>query len=164
MDWEKAYENFTGIMDDCHGINCPSSCCNLKTAPTWGHGLQQFNTTLEPDEYVFQIQQFGQIEDLGVETYLADLNTERGSEHFKYLIRECMARDGDCKLKHRKPMQCRLFPFSTSAFMPLRADCSRAKIIGRVKSVQNGIQTVREALGHLDNAEWLAALEKKLEG
>ena len=159
-EWQNAYQAFDGDMKDCLGGKCSTPCCNLKTTPTWGHGPKQYSTSLEVSEYNFQISEFGQFPD-GVETEFVDVGIDRAIQ-MRHLVRGCLADDGSCRLKNRKPLQCRIFPLSLSELIPLRTSCPQAKKIAGSTDVQEGIIQIRKSLGYTDNGKWIEALNKAL--
>lgn len=161
-NWGRAYEVFDGTMAPCLGKACDASCCHLRYSPTpeWV-GPKQHITSMISSEHDFQLSAFGQFPD-GVETELVDVGSE-GQTDIRYLVRNCLSDDGSCRLKNRKPILCRMFPFSTSAFLPLEfRDCPKAKVIAADPEIQKQIIRVRRALGFTDSEEWQVSLERIL--
>ena len=162
-EWQKAYESFDGSMKDCLGKNCSTPCCNLKTTPTWGKGDKQYSTSLDVEEYQLQISNFGHFPP-EVQTELVDVGIDRVMQ-MRYLVRGCLADDGTCRLRDRKPLHCRIFPLSLSEFVPLRtSSCPQSMIIASSPDVKEGILGIRKALGYRDNEEWSLTLNRMLQG
>jgi Fe-S-cluster containining protein len=161
-DWRSAYEAFDGRMNACLGKACSTPCCNLKTTPTWGKGSKQYYTSLDTYEYKFQTEHFGPF-DPEIQIDLVDVGIDRGME-LRYLIRGCLAGDGTCRLRDRKPMQCRIFPLSLSELLPIRISrCPQSIAIASCPDTQECILAIRNALGRTDNEKWKMALDRMLQ-
>jgi len=164
INYNRVYAAFDGTMSDCSGACCEKKCCGIKEALAWGKGPKPFNTAMTTEELEFQEKNFGSLSDLGIETEKVDVNTDRGAADIRILIRGCLGEDGECILRNRKPVQCRLFPLSTNPWLPIRkAQCPKSQSIGRNQEVHTGIKKVREALEMTDNSTWEANLDKELD-
>lgn len=155
INFALAYAAYDGKMRGCSGGECPTPCCNDKVV--WGEGgFRTFNTVFETGEAGFQQKTWGDLP-AGVRVETRDIGTDR--MQIAHLVSGCLAPDGSCRMEGRKPLRCRVFPFGTSEFLPLREGrCPQAKVIAGDKESVAGIVGIREALGMDDHEGWMRNL------
>jgi len=146
---EEAYEIMgDGQMAGCLGKVCPSTCCVSKTAECIGGELVTGKARLlgKPEIY-YQDQIFTpSIQDLDVRI---NVGLIRGSDHSHliYLLDNCQNSDGSCKLQSRKPLRCRMFPFSLNPAHPIDSGCLKIEEICSDPALIEKITRVRKLLG-----------------
>jgi len=143
--FEEAYAIMgDGSMTGCLGKNCPSSCCWQKTVEGIGGQLTTGMTSLVGREEAIYQQTVltPSLEDLEVKIHL---NATRGRNGTKVqlLLDNCQNADGSCKLKDRKPLRCRMFPFNLDSIHDTARDCPRTGEICNDPELIRKIEEVR---------------------
>lgn len=157
--WQSTYDAFDGTMPECIGGDCPTPCCNEKEVRIWGGPIAKFNTTIDVAELSAQERIFGPLPE-GVTAIKADIGAT--SSNVRILISGCLSEDGSCKMKDRKPIHCRLYPFGYYTMHPLKQNCPKHSEIGSNPKTQKGIMALREAHGKGDNEAWYTNLVESL--
>lgn len=162
-NWEEIYQAYDGSMTNCLGGNCSDSCCKVKDIQNWGKPRAKYFTSFsELSELEYNQRAFTpSFDELGIDIMRADTALDRGVR-ISYLVNKCME-DGQCKLKGRTPLQCRLFPFTLSTYMPLKTTCPQALKIAKEPEVIKGILHIRRLLGGREEEKWLHFLNKELD-
>lgn len=157
IDWSEACASFDGHMAGCKGAECSTPCCNLKSVREWGGPTRQFRTTAECAEFdaVFR----NSLPD-GVTMMKADIGS--CGSNIRYLVNGCLSEDGACKLRDKKPIQCRVYPFRLGSHLPVDTKCPSSHAIAADERTTEGIKRLRGKLGFDDNETWYSNLVKHL--
>jgi hypothetical protein len=158
IDWDEIYAIIgDGSIDDCLGAECGQSCCGLKPIFGLRESLLAFKTRfLGEGEYEYQNGIFSpNLEDIDVKVVLPPAISDSRSE-FAYVVNGCMNEEGECKLKNRKPFNCRIFPYGLDADYPVSHRCPQIHSIYRDKDFRERVLHVRKRLGLMDNDKWIA--------
>jgi len=86
------------------------------------------------------------IRDLGVTINIATIRT-RDHHAIFYILDNCQNPDGTCKLKDRKPLRCRLFPFSLEQNQLIDPGCPKTEDIMQEPGLKEKAMEVRRLLG-----------------
>jgi len=151
---EEAYEAMgDGSMDACLGHVCPASCCREKTRVV-GRGESLLYRTLLWDEAEAAYQQSlspsvdkagGVI--YGVPSFGGRVPGRQVVDSHIYLVNGCQNGDGSCRLAERKPLVCRIFPFSLDPQNPLLSVCPSVVRACADPKIVERIMKVRSVLG-----------------